>query len=125
MRVQPDRRLAVAVFCDVFAVVVFVAIGRRNHDEGSALRSVLETALPFLVALGAAWLIARAWRHPMAVLTGITIWPITVLAGMVTRRVVFDRGTATSFVIVATVFLGVCFVGWRAVAQGVSRVRAV
>jgi uncharacterized membrane protein (GlpM family) len=116
MRVQPDRRLAVAVFCDVFAVVAFTAVGRRNHDEGSAVPGVIGTALPFLIGLAIAWLVVRAWRRPAALLTGITIWPITVLAGMVLRRLVFDRGTATSFVIVATVFLGACFVGWRRAA---------
>lgn len=125
MSTLADRKLGLAIFYDVFSIVVFVAIGRRNHDEGSALRGVVETALPFLIALTAAWLIVRAWHRPTALLTGITIWPITVLGAMVLRRVIFDRGTATSFVIVATAFLGACFVGWRAVAQRVSRVRGV
>lgn len=125
MSTPADRKLGLAIFYDVFSIVVFVAIGRRNHDEGSALRGVVETALPFLIALAAAWLIVRAWQRPTALLTGITIWPITVLGAMVLRRVIFDRGTATSFVIVATIFLGACFVGWRAVAQRVSRVRGV
>ncbi len=125
MSTPADHKLGMAIFYDVFSIVLFVAIGRRNHDAGSALRGVIETAVPFLIALAAAWLIVRAWRRPSALLTGITIWPITVLVGMVIRRVVFDRGTATSFVIVATIFLGACFVGWRAVAQRVSRVRGV
>ena len=125
MSTPADRKLGLAIFYDVFSIVVFVAISRRNHDEGSALRGVVETALPFLIALAAAWLIVRAWQRPTALLTGITIWPITVLGAMVLRRVIFDRGTATSFVIVATIFLGACFVGWRAVAQRVSRVRGV
>lgn len=109
-----DRRLALAVGLDVFAVVIFVAIGRRNHDESSALTDVLATGAPFLVGLAVAWAGAAAWRRPTRVLTGVAVWPTTVLVGMIVRRLVFDRGTATSFVIVATVFLGVCFVGWRA-----------
>jgi hypothetical protein len=36
---------------------------------------------------------------------------------------VFDRGTATSFVIVATLFLGACLVGWRAAAAAMDRRR--
>ena len=32
------------------------------------------------------------------------IWPVTILVGMIVRNLVFDRGTATSFVIVATLF---------------------
>jgi peptidoglycan/LPS O-acetylase OafA/YrhL len=123
--VQTDRRLAIAVGLDVFVVVLFVAIGRRNHDESSALGGVLTTAVPFLIGLAAGWGIARAWRRPMAVISGVTIWPITVLIGMVVRHTVFDRGTATAFVVVATVFLGAALVGWRAVATKIERRGAI
>ena len=110
---QSDRRLALAVGFDVFFVVLFVAIGRRNHDEGSAFADVLKTGAPFLIGLSAAWAVVRAWRNPVAVLTGVAIWPVTVLVGMVARRLLFDRGTATAFVVVATLFLGAALVGWR------------
>jgi hypothetical protein len=112
-----DRRLATAVTLDVFVVVLFVAIGRRNHDESGALRSVIETAAPFLIGLAAAWGITKAWRRPMRTLTGVEIWPITVLVGMIVRRLVFDGGTAPAFVIVATIFLGATLVGWRALTR--------
>jgi hypothetical protein len=112
-RVKFDRRLTIAVALDVFVVVLFVAIGRRNHDESGAFRSVIETAAPFLIGLAVGWGVARAWHHPMHLRTGLAIWPITVLAGMIVRNLVFDRGTATSFVIVATIFLGLTLVGWR------------
>ncbi len=110
---QTDRQLELAIGLDVFVVVLFVAIGRRTHDEGSAFVGVIKTALPFLIGLGAAWAAMRAWRRPTAVLTGLAVWPLTVLIGMIVRRIVFDRGTATSFVIVATLFLGAGLVGWR------------
>ena len=112
-----DRRLTIAVALDVFVVVLFVAIGRRNHEESGAFRSVIETAAPFLIGLAVGWAATRAWRRPMQLLTGLTIWPITVLVGMIVRNLVFDRGTATSFVIVATIFLGVTLVGWRALTR--------
>ena len=115
-----DRRLASAIGLDVFVVILFVAIGRRNHEESSAFVDVLETSAPFLIGLAVAWLGVRAWRRPTALLTGITIWPVTVLVGMVARRTLFDRGTATSFVVVATVFLGVFLVGWRAAARAID-----
>ena len=115
-----DRRLAVAVGLDTFVVILFVAIGRRNHDEGSALTEVLETGAPFLIGLAVAWLVTRAWRRPTAILTGVAIWPVTVLVGMIARRFLFDRGTATSFVVVATVFLGVFLVGWRVAAGAIE-----
>ena len=112
-----DRRLATAIGLDVFVVVLFVAIGRRNHEESSAFADVLETGAPFLIGLVAAWLATRAWRRPTALLTGIAVWPVTVLVGMIARRTLFDRGTATSFVVVATVFLGAFLVGWRIAAR--------
>ena len=115
-----DRRLATAIGLDVFVVVLFVAIGRRNHDETSAFVDVLETGAPFLIGLAVAWLAVRAWKRPTALVTGIAIWPVTVLVGMIARRTIFDRGTATSFVVVATVFLGVFLVGWRAAARAID-----
>ena len=95
-------------------IVVFVAIGRRNHDEGSALTGLFETAAPFMIGLAAGWLAALAWRRPWALVTGLIVWPVTVLIGMVVRNLVFDRGIAASFVAVATIFLGLGIVGWRA-----------
>lgn len=112
---QADRRIELAIGIDVFVVVLFVAIGRRTHEEGSAFGELMRTALPFLIGLAAAWTAARGWKRPAAVMTGLVIWPITVLVGMIVRRTIFDRGTATSFVVVTTLFLGACLVGWRMV----------
>lgn len=117
------RRAAYAFGLDVLSVMVFAAIGRRSHDEGSAIAGVLETAGPFLIGVGAAWLIVRAWRWPFAVLTGLVVWPITLLVGMMCRNLIWGRGTPVSFVIVATIFLGLCFVGWRMVARTSTRRR--
>ena len=111
---ESDRRLAVAVGLDVFVVILFVAIGRREHEQSSAFTDVLETGAPFLIGLAIAWLATRAWRRPTTLRIGLAVWPITVLVGMIVRRAVFDRGTATAFVIVATLFLGAGLVGWRA-----------
>jgi len=107
----------------VLSVMVFVIIGRRSHDEGNAVIGVLNTAAPFLIGVGVAWLIVRAWRWPMAVLTGLVVWPITLLVGMMCRNLIWGRDTPTSFVIVATIFLGVCFVGWRMAARAWERRR--
>lgn len=108
-----DSRLPIAIGLDVFFIVLFAAAGRRTHNENGAFVSVIETAAPFLIGLALAWALLRVWRRPTAVLIGVAIWPITVLAGMVLRRAVWDRGTATSFVIVTTLFVGACLVGWR------------
>jgi hypothetical protein len=117
------RSTAYALAADLLSIVVFVVIGRRNHDDGSALTGIVKTAAPFLMGLALAWLIVRAWRWPLAILTGLAIWPITLLAGMMCRNLIFGRDTPVSFVIVATVFLGLCFVGWRMAARALARRR--
>ena len=115
MRIPDRRTIAIAAGLDVLVVLVFVVIGRRNHQQGNALDATVETALPFLLGIAVAWAATRAWRRPTSMLTAIAIWPVTVLVGMLLRRWLFDGGTAASFVVVATLFLGACFVGWRAV----------
>jgi hypothetical protein len=115
----PTRRLvAIAAACDVAAVLLFVALGRRSHDEGgNVVSGVLSVAAPFLIALAAGWVVARAWRAPLTMRTALVVWPITIAVGMVLRRFVFDRGTAASFIIVASVATGLLLLGWRLVAR--------
>jgi hypothetical protein len=109
---------------DVVAVIVFVAAGRRSHDEGgNALAETAKVAAPFLLALGVAWFVVRAWRRPEAIRTGAGVWVVTVALGMLLRRTVFDRGTAASFVIVATLVTGALLLGWRAAQLVVARRR--
>ena len=110
------RRAVIAACADIAVIIVFVAIGRRNHGEGTAVDGIAKVAAPFLIALVVGWIAARAWARPMQVESAFVIWPITVALGMVLRHVVFDRGTALPFIIVATVFTGVFLVGWRMVA---------
>ena len=118
------RNVLWALVADVIGIIVFVAIGRRNHDEGVAPTGVIETAAPFLIALPIGWLIARAWNEPLTTRTGTIIWVTTVALGMVLRKFVFDDGTATAFVIVATVFTGAVLNGWRLATRArVARVR--
>jgi hypothetical protein len=102
-----QRAVVITAVVDVVAVVVFVAIGRRNHDEGTALSGVLGVAAPFLIALGVSWIGLRTWREPFNRASFIATWVITVFVGLLLRRVVFDRGIATAFIIVATITLGV------------------
>ncbi len=120
-----DRRVPLAVGIDVFCVTLFVAIGRREHERGSAITGLIETAAPFLLALALAWVLLRAWRRPTDWRTGLGIWATTLVAGMVLRNVVFGDGTATSFVVVAAAFLALFLVGWRAAFAVIDRRRAV
>lgn len=113
-----------ALAADTGAVLLFVLVGRRNHDESSAIVGVLSTAWPFLTGLAAGWLAARAWRRPLRLLPeAAIIWLVTVAVGMALRAVT-GAGTATPFVLVALIVLGTLLLGWRAVSTFVSQRRA-
>lgn len=106
-------------------MLLFAALGRASHDEGSALAGVLEVAAPFLIGAAAGWAAARAWRRPAAVHVGLVVWGATIVVGMALRGLAFDRGTAPSFVVVAAIALGVLMLGWRLVRRpGGGRPRA-
>jgi hypothetical protein len=115
------QRTPYAAGIDTAIVVAFVAIGRRNHDEDTAVAGLASTAAPFLIALALAWLIWRVWERPLDTATGVRVWATTVAVGMLLRRLAFDDGTATAFVIVATVFLGFFLVGWRFAFSAIGR----
>jgi hypothetical protein len=117
--------IAVAALVDAALVLLFVTLGRASHEEGQMLSGTLSVAAPFLIALGLGWVVARAWKQPLALRTGVIVWITTVVAGMVLRHTLFDRGTALSFIIVATLFTGLFLVGWRAIANRVVASRLV
>jgi len=102
---------------DVLCIVIFVAIGRKNHDEGEAAAGIFRVAAPFLIAAVAGWLATRAWKRPLELRTGAIVWVTTIVLGMILRNFVFNDGTATAFIIVATVFLCTFLHGWRALAR--------
>ena len=102
---------------DAASIVIFVAIGRKNHDEGEAASGIFRVAAPFLLALLVGWVIARAWKEPLSQRSGVLISLTTIVLGMVLRKLIFDNGTATAFIIVATVFLGTLLNGWRLLAR--------
>ena len=103
-----------ALAADLAFILLFAAVGRRNHAEGLSIGGVIETAWPFLAGAAVGWLISRAWQRPTAVVpTGITIWVCTVAVGMLLRKAT-SEGTAASFVTVATLTIGLLLLGWRA-----------
>jgi hypothetical protein len=110
---------------DAALVVGFAALGRRSHEEGTALTGVLEVAAPFLIALAAGWLLARAWRAPVSARAGAIVWASAVVGGLALRSLVFDRGVAPSFMIVAALTLGVLLCGWRAAVRSTPARRLI
>ncbi|SDO61747.1 Protein of unknown function [Microbacterium sp. ru370.1] len=117
---------ALALIADAVLVIVFAAIGRATHDGdvlGSFGSGLATTAWPFLVALLIGWLVSRAWRRPLAVVrTGLPVWAVTVVLGMVLRAV-SGQGVAVAFVIVAAITLALFLLGWRGIARLVGRGR--
>jgi hypothetical protein len=118
------RAAAAAFLLDAVLVVLFAAVGRRSHAESGAVLGVLLTAWPFLVGTVLGWVVAVAWRRraQLGVRDGIPVWVGAVAAGML-LRVATGAGTAFSFVVVATVVLGVFLLGWRALAALARRRR--
>lgn len=122
--VARPRAVALAAVIDAVLIVVFVAIGRRSHDEDGALVGFLITAWPFLTGAAIGWLAARAWRRPLAVWpTGVVVWVAAVVLGML-LRLVSGQGVQPSFVIVTAIVLAAFLVGWRALALLAARLRS-
>ena len=112
-----SKKILWSAVADAASIVIFVAIGRKNHDEGEAASGIFRVAAPFLLALLVGWVIARAWKEPLSQRSGVLISLATIVLGMLLRNIVFDDGTATAFIIVATVFLGTLINGWRLLAR--------
>ncbi|MFM7094715.1 MAG: DUF3054 domain-containing protein [Actinomycetota bacterium] len=104
---------------DVAFVVLFVFIGRRNHNTDENASRVASTVAPFLIGLIVGWIGLRAWKTPVAVSTGIALWVTTVAVGMLLRHFAWDRGTAGVFIVVATVFNAFTLVGWRVARENI------
>lgn len=115
-------RIALGLAYDTALICIFAAIGRRSHAETGALLSVLTTAWPFLAGMSAGWLISllALRRAPLTVRAGIPVWLCSVTIGMALRGQT-HAGTAFSFIVVATLFLGAMLLGWRALAMLMSR----
>ena len=107
---------AFGLFFDALCVLTFVVIGTRNHDTDTGVSGVLYVAAPFWIAMVLGWFVSHARRNPFAISVGTQTWIVTLVIGMMLRNVVFDRGTATSFMLVAAIFLAVTMLGWRTIA---------
>ncbi len=117
------RATVLALLLDAALVVAFAATGRASHDS-DVLAGLGQTSWPFLAGLAVAWVLARAWRSPTAVVpTGLVVWVVTVAGGMLLRAA-SGQGTALPFVVVATLTLLVLLVGWRLVARGIRSLRS-
>ncbi len=122
-RLTPVLKAALSGVLDLAWVVLFVVIGRVNHDKGVNPAGVVSTLWPFALGLAVGWLVARGWRRPTALWpTGIVVWLGCVTIGMV-FRVVSGQGTVAAFIGVALAFVGLGLLGWRAIFPIIRRRR--
>lgn len=120
----PAKPIILSFLADAVLVIVFAAVGRASHGE-SVLEGLWTTSWTFLLALVVGWGVTFAWRRPFAPLrTGVPLWAITVVGGMLLRGV-SGQGIQLAFVIVAAVVLLLMLVGWRAIAALVLRRRPI
>ena len=99
---------------DALCVLLLVVIGTRNHETDTGITGILFVGAPFWIALSLVHLAPLLQRKNIRDPNTYMVWGYTVVMGMVLRNLVFDRGTALAFIIVATVFLGATMFGWRA-----------
>ena len=119
---RPVPRDLLLLTLDVLLVLLFAFLGRRSHEESSAVLGVLVTAWPFLTGMAVGWLVSLLTFRtlPRSVRHGIPVWLCAVAVGMMLRQTI-DKGTPLSFVVVATVVLGAFLLGWRALAAWLNR----
>jgi len=108
---------------DVGAIVLFAALGRRSHGEGSAATGILLVAAPFLAAWTLAWFATRLREAPSSPRRAALALALALPVALVLRAAT-GRGDAAAFIVVATVFLGLVLVGRRWLVAAVMRRRA-
>jgi hypothetical protein len=95
---------------DLLLVGVFAVIGRLSHYGTLTAGGWWTTAWPFLVGTLLAWaVLAVTRRPPAAAASGVVVWLGALVGGMVLRQA-SGQGTATPFVVVATLVLGALLV---------------
>jgi hypothetical protein len=95
---------------DLVLVGVFAVVGRLSHYGTLTAGGWWTTAWPFLTGTLVAWAaLVVVRRPPGAVASGVVIWLGALVVGMLLRQA-SGQGTATAFVVVATLVLGALLV---------------
>jgi Protein of unknown function (DUF3054) len=112
-----------AIAVDVICITVFAIVGRSSHQEANDLLGVVHTAWPFLAGCLVGTVMGRTWRHPLSLTAGVAVWLGTVVGGMI-LRLLTGAGVQLSFVLVASLVLGLFLIGWRAGLRLIQHARA-
>ncbi len=95
---------------DLVLVGVFAVLGRMSHHGTLTAAGWWTTAWPFLAGTLLAWAtLTLVRRPPAAVASGVVVWLGALVGGMLLRQA-SGQGTATAFVVVATLVLGALLV---------------
>ncbi len=116
MSEKPARWITYLVI-DLVLIVLFAALGRREHEHGLSLAGILETAAPFLMAYLVMALLSRPWLSINKIWpAGVLVWIGTVAFG-IALRLLFGSTAAVPFIIIATIVLGVFLLGRRVLTK--------
>jgi hypothetical protein len=121
---ERDVPVWIAALADVAVLLVFVAVGRRSHQEDAGMAGFLRVLWPFAIGLAGGWAVTALYRTPLAWRRALGACAVTVLVGVGLRIVVQDHDFAPTFVMIASLFIGGCMLGWRGVVASVSRRRS-
>jgi Protein of unknown function (DUF3054) len=119
-------RVAVLVVGDIIAFLLFAGAGHAQHQEATALSSLVATAAPFVVA----WLVCAPWlgafgrlgsaatTHPRHLLKRTAIaWIVAWPLALILRAFWMRAGIPPVFDLIALVANAVLLLGWRGVAS--------
>lgn len=105
---------------DLMWVLVFVTIGRQNHEHGITLGGVASTFWPFGTGLLLGWaFLTLTHRSFTTRKSGAYLALLVVSSGML-LRIISGQGIALSFVIVTLIFLSFFLIGWREIFTRVA-----
>jgi len=113
-----ERRLPLwaAPALDALGLVLFVAIGRRQHHIHAGSQEFWTTLWPFLAGWFGVAVIMRLYSAPLSWRRAIPTWLLALPVAIWLRVALTDHVFFLSFALVATAFVGLMLLGWRAVA---------
>lgn len=109
---------------DTVLIIIFAILGVSSHNGGLNFTSVARVAIPFLVP----YLILAGSIRPTRLIhnlfpTGIALWLVTIILGVILRAAIFNDTSAPAFILVATGVLAAFLLGRRIISTFATRRR--
>jgi DUF3054 family protein len=103
-----------AALFDLLGLMVFVAIGRREHDVHNGFVEYLATLWPFVAGWFAVAVATRLYGAPLDWRRSVPTWFLAVPLAMWLRVAFTGHAFFVAFTIVSWCFLALVLLGWRA-----------